>query len=137
VTFGRDRAVSRKVGWVDVGQIASELYGLRLDEFTAARNARSKQLAADGDRKLAAEVRAIAKASVAAWAINGFATVSDAAHREYADLGNRLRAVQAHPDRATLTQLVGERRSLISNTVKAVSTLAAQHGIKLRPGARS
>jgi hypothetical protein len=122
---------------VDVGQIVSELYGLRPDEFTAARNLRSRQLTADGDRTLALLVRETPKPSVAAWAINNFSRSSNTAHEEYVSLGDKLRAAQAHPDRATLTQLVDERRSLITKTVKAVTKLATHNGVGLSPSAAS
>jgi hypothetical protein len=51
-------------------QAADLLYGLPLDQFTSARNAAAKELR---DRDLAAEaddVRALAKPTVAAWAVN-------------------------------------------------------------------
>jgi hypothetical protein len=49
---------------------AGRLYGLPLDEFTAARNALASELKAEGDPEGAAAVRALRKPSRAAWAVN-------------------------------------------------------------------
>jgi hypothetical protein len=52
---------------------ADDLYALPLDEFTAARNDRAKQLRAEGRREEAAEIAALRKPSVAAWVVNRLA----------------------------------------------------------------
>jgi hypothetical protein len=49
---------------------AGGLYGLPLEEFTAARNALAAELKAEDDREGAAAVRALRKPSRAAWAVN-------------------------------------------------------------------
>lgn len=54
-------------------EIVDELYGLGLDEFTAARDARAKELRASGDRAGAAAVKALRKPTVSAWAVNQLA----------------------------------------------------------------
>jgi hypothetical protein len=71
---------------------AGLLYGLPLDEFTTARNAAAKELR---DRGLAAEadaVKALAKPSVAAWAVNQLT------RRRHADLDEFLEAAAAARD---------------------------------------
>ena len=68
-----------------------ELYGLPLDEFTAARNALAKKLRADGERERADEVQALAKPSVAVWTVNQLARRRGAARREAAR-GRRVAA---------------------------------------------
>ena len=47
-----------------------ELFDLPPTEFIAARDALAKQLKADGDAGAAAEVKALRRPSVAAWAVN-------------------------------------------------------------------
>ena len=47
-----------------------ELYGLPLDEFVPARNALARELKGAGEPAEAAEVAALRKPSVAAWAVN-------------------------------------------------------------------
>jgi hypothetical protein len=49
---------------------AERLYGLPLDEFTAARDARARELRRDGEREKAAEVAALRKPVLAAWLVN-------------------------------------------------------------------
>jgi hypothetical protein len=49
-----------------VDQTADELYGLPPGEFTSARDARVKELRADGDRDAATAVKALRKPTVAA-----------------------------------------------------------------------
>src|SRR6266700_5797540 len=53
-----------------VDEAAELLYGLPLDEFTTARNAAAKELRDLGLGAEADEVKALAKPSVAAWAVN-------------------------------------------------------------------
>ena len=49
-------------------EVADRLYGLSPGDFTAARDAEAKALAAD--KGIAARVKALRKPSIAAWAIN-------------------------------------------------------------------
>ena len=50
-----------------------ELYGLPLDRFTPERNALARELRNLGERERGAEVAALRKPSVAAWAVNQLA----------------------------------------------------------------
>ena len=54
----------------DADARSSRLYGLELEEFTAARNALAAELKAEGDREGAAAVKALRKPSRAGWAVN-------------------------------------------------------------------
>jgi hypothetical protein len=49
------------------------LYGLQLDEFTAARNELARRLRREGHREQADEVAALRKPSLSAWAVNRLA----------------------------------------------------------------
>ena len=62
-----------------------DLYGLPLEEFTPARDALAKELKAAGRKEEAAEVKALRKPSLAAWALNR-------ASRDHGDAIERLRA---------------------------------------------
>src|SRR5262245_19014463 len=53
-----------------VAAAADRLYALPLDEFTTARNAAAKELRDRGLRDEAEQVKALAKPTVAAWAVN-------------------------------------------------------------------
>jgi len=69
------------------------LYGLDPTEFTAARNARAKELKQD-DPELAAAVAALPKPSVAAAALNGLLREDPSEVRALIQSGKRLRQAQ-------------------------------------------
>lgn len=75
-----------------VEQAADLLYGLPLDEFTSARNAAAKELRDRGLKAEADEVKALAKPSVAAWAVNQLP------RRHHADLDEFLEGAGAARD---------------------------------------
>lgn len=70
-----------------------KLYGLPLNEFTAARNARAKKLKQD-DPELAAAVAALPKPSVAAAALNELVREDPSEVRALIQSGKRLRQAQ-------------------------------------------
>jgi hypothetical protein len=72
----------------------SDLYALPLDEFTDARNALAKELAAAGDKAEAAEVRALKKPSVPAWAVNQVARAHPGEVEALFEAGANLRDAQ-------------------------------------------
>jgi hypothetical protein len=73
---------------------ADRLFALPLDEFTAARNELVQRLKRDGDAEAAEQVRALAKPSVAAWAVNQLARREPEAVRSLLNLASRLRNAQ-------------------------------------------
>ena len=100
-----------------VAAAADLVYGLPLEEFTDGRNAVAKELR---DRGLAAEsdaVKALAKPSVAAWAVNQLS------RRRHADLDEFLEAAAAARD----AQLGGtaDMREAIARQRSALETLVA------------
>src|SRR3954451_8937894 len=72
-----------------------ELYGLALDRFIPERTALAKALRADRRRDEAADVAALRKPSVAAWAVNQLVRSQGAALHELFDAGDELRDAQA------------------------------------------
>jgi hypothetical protein len=70
-------------------EAADLLYGLPLEEFTPARNAAAKDLRDRGLKAEADEVKALAKPTVAAWAVNQLT------RRRHADLDEFLEAAEA------------------------------------------
>jgi len=72
----------------------SDLYALPLDEFTDARNALAKELAAGGDKAAAAEARALKKPSVPVWAVNQVARAHPGELESLFEAGADLRAAQ-------------------------------------------
>jgi hypothetical protein len=71
-----------------------ELYGLPLEEFTAARNEAAKELRSSGAAEAAKAVKALAKPSRAAWAINQAVRAEPGAVTELIDAGERLARAQ-------------------------------------------
>lgn len=113
--------------------IAGPLYALPYGEFVAARTAAAKDvgtvdLTAAEQRALAADVRALPKPSVAAWAVNMMAAHSPEILRELAGLGTSMQAAQDALDAANLRRLAQERRRLLAGAVKTAQALAAEHG---------
>jgi hypothetical protein len=109
---------------------ADDLFGLPLDEFTAARNALAKALKAAGD-PTADEVKALAKPSLPAWAINQLARRSPQAIDTLLDAGERLRKAQSEAlgggDPAQLRAALGAER-------EAVAQLTSEAELILRDG---
>ena len=89
-----------------------ELFGLPLDEFTAARNELARRLKKDGDAEAAEQVRGLTKPSVAAWAVNQLARRDAEGVRALLNVGARLKTAQ---ERA----LKGERAADALRTTQA------------------
>lgn len=110
-----------------LADIADRLYAGDLDGFIAARAAAAKE-AAGHDKELAAAVRALAKPSVAAWAVNMLARQRPGVLADLAALGERMRAAQESLDAAALRALARERRTLLAAAVDTARTVTAEQG---------
>jgi hypothetical protein len=101
-----------------------DLYGLPLEEFTPARDALAKELKAAGRKDEAAEVKALRKPTLAAWALNRAA-------RDHPDAVERLRAAGADLRAAQNEALAGDAGRLrdagraVADEVDRASGLAA------------
>ncbi|WP_445155305.1 hypothetical protein ACTWLI_03520 [Arthrobacter sp. Hor0625] len=116
--------------------IAAELYALPFDDFVAGRNAAAKALLAGTTptpelRARAAEVRALPKPSVGAWAVNMLAWQQPAALHDLVALGRTMRQAQNDLDATALRTLARERRTLLASAVDAARAAAAQRGRKI------
>jgi hypothetical protein len=76
----------------DLAAIVDELYGLGLEEFIAARNARAKQL---GKGEAAAVVKALPKPVTAAWLVNQVVRAHRADVEQFLALGAAFRTAQS------------------------------------------
>jgi hypothetical protein len=112
-------------GDVTLDDIAAELYGVPPGEFTPARNARAKELAAAGERALAAEVRKLAKPSVAAWTLNMLVRSHRAEVSELVGLGSEIRHAQGRGARDDMRRLAARRRELVDALLERASETAA------------
>jgi hypothetical protein len=116
-----------------IAGIAGPLYALPYGEFVAARTAAAKGVSSVGvtpaeQRALAADVRALPKPSLAAWAVNMLAAHHPEILRELAELGESMQAAQSALDAAALRRLAQERRRLLAGAVTTAQLLATQQG---------
>jgi hypothetical protein len=108
------------------------LYALPLEEFTGERDEVAKRLRKQGDRDAAAEVKALKKPSVAAWAVNqvrrdrpedvrSLLEVTEELHRVYAGLSSA-------GARERLAEAADMQRDLIRSLVRCAQQLLEAGG---------
>ena len=117
---------------------ADELYGLPLDRFTPERNALAKELRGSGRREEAAEVAALRKPSLAAWAVNQLVRTQRRAVGELFEAGDGLRA--AHEQvlagsggGGTLRGAVERERGAVEALIGTARGLLTSQGHELSP----
>src|SRR5690348_10291384 len=92
----------------DLDAVAAELYALPPDQFTKIRNARAGM----ADRSIAANIKALRKPSVAAWAVNLLAREGQLG--DALELSAALREAQEDLDAAEMSRLGKQRRQLVA-----------------------
>ncbi len=115
-----------------------DLYGLPLDRFIPERGALAKALRAEGRRDEAAQVAALRKPSVAAWAVNQLVRTQGDAVRELFDAGDGLRDAQGdllagRGDGRTLRAANERERDAVDALVEAARGLLSSDGHELSP----
>ena len=113
-----------------------DLYGLALNEFIPARGALAKALRAGKRRDEAAQVAALRKPSVAAWAVNQLVRTQGDAVRELFGAGDGLREAQAdllagRGDGRTLRAANERERAAVDALVEAARGLLSSEGHEL------
>jgi len=101
---------------------AAGLYGVPLEEFTARRNARAKELKVE-DRELADAVGRLPKPAVAASAVNRLARERRDLLDALLELAGELRAAQSSGDGARLRALTGEAHAAVRQVLAAAGGL--------------
>jgi hypothetical protein len=114
----------------DLLEVADELYGLTLPEFTPTRDARAKELKA-ADATLASRVKALRKPSMAAWVVNLLVRREAEQVTQVLQVGNALREAQASLAGEELRALTRQRRQLTAAVTTRARALAAEHGQKV------
>lgn len=109
-------------------EIADGLYALPLGEFTAARDARAKELKGT---ELAAPVKALRKPSLAAWVVNLLVRRDAAQVTQVLDLGAALRDAAAGMQGEELRALTRQRRQLTAAVTTGARALASGEGVKV------
>ena len=115
-------------GGVDVDQVAVELYGLALEEFTAARNQAAKTARDHGDARGSAAIKVLRKPTLAAWLANQLVRADPDGINDLTELGEKLRAAHLAADGARLRQLTDQRHRLVRGLVKTARDHAASRG---------
>ncbi|MEV3987438.1 hypothetical protein AB0J57_00865 [Streptomyces sp. NPDC049837] len=113
---------------MDLESVTDELYALRPDRFTAARNARAAEARKAGDRALADAVRALRRPTLAAWASNLLVRERPEEARSLAALGEGLRRAHHELDGARLRELSRQQHVLVTALAREARQLAAEAG---------
>ncbi|WP_247828359.1 hypothetical protein [Arthrobacter antioxidans] len=120
---------------MDLTERAGALYVLPLDRFTAARNAAAKEAAKDGEKDLAAALRALPKPSSAAWLVNVLVDRRRGEVEQVLELAASLEEAQASLDRAQLHALGQQRQRLLAAVARQALDAAAEVGHDVGPAA--
>lgn len=106
---------------------ADELYRLPPEGFTAARDAAAKQAKADGDKEVAAALKALRKPTVSAHLVNLLAQREAELLEQLLALGPALAQAQAQGQGDALRTLGAQRRELVEAvTARAVGLVARE-----------
>lgn len=109
-------------------EIADELYGLDLGDFTPTRDARAKELKGTD---LAAPVKALRKPSTAAWVINLLVRHETEQVDQVLAVGAALREAQAAMSGEELRALTRQRRQLTAAVTTQARAVARERGLKV------
>ena len=116
---------------MDLDAVADELYGLRPEEFTAARNERVAAARSAGDRALADAIGKLRRPSLSAWASNTLVRAERDQVEPLVGLGEALRQAHRDLDPGQLRDLVHQQRLLIGALTREAARLAADAGHSL------
>jgi hypothetical protein len=112
-------------------EVADELYGLPLPDFTPARDARAKQLKADKQAALAQRVKALKKPSTAAWVVDLLVRRETAQVEQVLSVGAALREAQAAMSAGELRALTKQRRQVTAAVTQQARRLASDEGFRV------
>jgi hypothetical protein len=109
-------------------EIADDLYALPLADFTPARDALVKEHKAD--KRLAASIKGLRKASVAAWVVNLLVRRDPDQVDQVLAVGAALRDAQDNLDATQLREFTKQRRQLTASVTTAARRMAREEGVK-------
>lgn len=102
------------------------LYALPLEEFIAERDEVAKRLRKEGERDSAAEVKALKKPSVAAWAVNQVRRDRPEDVRRLLDVTEELHRVYAGLSSAGARERLGEAADMQRDLIRSLVRCAEQ-----------
>ena len=109
-------------------EIADDLYALPLADFTPARDALVKEHRAD--KALAAAIKGLRKASVAAWVVNLLVRRDPDQVDQVLAVGAALRDAQDNLDATQLREFTKQRRQLTASVTTAARRMAREEGVR-------
>src|SRR3954447_16543252 len=109
-------------------EIADQLYGLSLPEFTPARDARAKELKGTD---LGKQVKGLRKPSTAAWVVNLLVRRETEQVEQVLTVGEALRQAQASMSGEELRALTRQRRQLTAAVTTQARRTAREAGTKV------
>jgi hypothetical protein len=109
-------------------EIADDLYALPLADFTPARDALVKEHKAD--KALAASIKGLRKASVAAWVVNLLVRRDPDQVDQVLAVGAALRDAQENLDATQLREFTKQRRQLTASVTTAARRMAREEGVR-------
>ncbi|WP_299923895.1 hypothetical protein [uncultured Nocardioides sp.] len=109
-------------------KIADDLYALPLADFTPARDALVKEHKAD--KALAASIKGLRKASVAAWVVNLLVRRDPDQVDQVLAVGEALRDAQDNFDATQLREFTKQRRQLTASVTTAARRMAREKGVR-------
>lgn len=115
-----------------------DLYGVALDRFVPERTELAKALRKEGRREDAAEVAALRKPSVAAWAVNQLIRTQGRSVKDLFGAGDALRraheqAASGRGDAQALRKATQDERAAVETLVHAARGLLTSDGHELSP----
>ncbi|MDF3148911.1 hypothetical protein, partial [Streptomyces sp. T21Q-yed] len=113
---------------MDLDTVADELYGLRPEEFIAARATHAAAARTAGDRALADRITKLRRPSLSAWASNLLVRAHRGEVEPLLRLGEGLRQAHRNLDGAQLRELSRRQRVLINALSRQAGQLAAAAG---------
>ncbi|MFF4569429.1 hypothetical protein [Streptomyces sp. NPDC001410] len=113
---------------MDLDAVADELYGLRPEEFVAARDRYAAQARTSGEQDLAREIAALRRPSLAAWAGNLLVRGLPDEVQPLLVLGEELRRAHRELDGPQLRLLARRQREVIGALGRQARRLAAEAG---------
>lgn len=122
---------------MDLDAVADELYGLRPEEFVAARDRRALDARKAGDQALAKEIAALRRPSLAAWVSNLLVRRQPEQVQPLLGLGEELRRAHRELDGTQLRKLARRQNEVIGALGRQARQLAAQAGHPVGEGVQS
>ena len=115
----------------DLLDIADELYGLPMADFTPARDAKAKELKGSDLAELSAPVKALKKPTMAAWVVNMLVRHETEQVDQVLAVGAALRDAAESLDGKELRELTKQRRQLTSAVTTRARGVVGSLGTKV------